>query len=129
MYYEATVVENGDTHSNVDVAQMERHGIDFLRRSLGHPLKMSTSVKCIVASPSGMDSSSSSERFIVAARLWAEGISAEYMPQSGVMLSLLKRIKEEAGREADASVSRLCFRCQKAKLSSSSALWDSILPF
>ena len=113
MYYEATVVDNGDNHSTMDVSQMERHGIDFLRRSLGHPLKMSSSVKCIVASPNGMDSSSFSERFIVAARLWAEGISAEYMPQSGVMLSLLKRIKEETGREADASVSRIRFRFRK----------------
>ena len=95
LYYEATVVDHGD-NSSLDVSQMERHGIDFLRRTLGHPLKMSSSVQCIVASPNGMDSSSSSERFLVAAHLWSEGISAEYMPQSGVMLSLLKRIKEEA---------------------------------
>ena len=115
LYYESTLV---DQDSNLDLSQpsLERHGIDFLRRSLGHPLKMSTSVKCIVASPNGMDSSSSSERLLVAARLWAEGISAEYMPQSGVMLSLLKRIKEEAGREADASV-RYTFLLQEFSLS------------
>jgi len=110
LYYESSVIDHGEKDSSVDFASkfsLERHGIDFLRRSLGHPLKMSSCVKCMVASPNGMDASSSAERFLVAATLWAEGISAEYMPQSGVMLSLLKRIKEEAGREADESVSSL----------------------
>jgi hypothetical protein len=92
----------------IEMAQkfsMEKQGVDFLRRSLGHPLKMSQSVRCVVASPNGMDSASASERLLVAARLWADGISAEYMTQSGVMLSLIKRLKgEEAGRDPIASV-------------------------
>jgi len=107
VYYDSLLQDDGDIESTQKFS-LEQHGIEFLKRSLGHPLKLSTSVKCIVASPSGMDSSSSSERFLVAARLWMEGISAEYMPQSGVMLSLVKRIKEEANRDADASVRTNC---------------------
>ena len=113
LYYEATVVDHGD-NSSLDVSQMERHGIDFLRRTLGHPLKMSNSVRCVVASPNGMDSSSSAERFLVASRLWAEGISAEYLPQSGVMMSILKRIKEESIRDGSTSVSLCFFGCNRS---------------
>ena len=83
---------------------LDKQGIDFLRKSLGHPHKLSTSVRCVVASPNGMDSSSSTERFLVAARLWADGISAEYMPQSGVILSLLKQIREDETTDPGASV-------------------------
>lgn len=93
---------------------LERQGIHFLSKSLGHPLKMSSSVRCVVASPHGMDSSSTAERLLVAARLWAEGISAEYMPQSGVMLSILKRIKEESirdGTDSDWSLAELLGVC------------------
>jgi len=105
LYYESSIAEEKDQSADISGKfSLDQHGIEFLRNSLGHPLKMSGSVKCIVASPNGMDASSVAARFFVAARLWSEGISAEYMPQSGVMLSLLKRIKEEAGREADESV-------------------------
>ena len=105
-YIDATLAHQNEK----EIAEMtqkfslERQGIDFLRRSLGHPLKMSSTVRCVVASPNGMDSSSSSERFLVAARLWAEGVSAEYLPQSGVMLSILKRLKEESNRDGTESV-------------------------
>lgn len=106
-YVEASVGDQGEKEVT-DLSQkfsLGRHGIDFLRKSLGHPLKISSSVRCVVASPHGMDSSSSSERLLVAARLWTEGISAEYVPQSGVMLSILKRIKEESNGDGSASVS------------------------
>ncbi|CAB9500620.1 eIF-2-alpha kinase GCN2 [Seminavis robusta] len=95
-YMDATVPEQGEKDIITEMPQklsMDKPGVDFLRRLLGHPLKFSRSVKCVVASPHGMDSSSTSERLLVAARLWAEGISAEYMPQSGVMLSLIKRLR------------------------------------
>lgn len=108
-YKDATIDAQGEKDI-VDMSQsfsIERQGIDVLRRSLGHPLKLSNSVRCVVASPNGMDSSSSPERLLVAARLWADGISAEYMPQSGVMLSILKRINEESNSDGTASVS-LC---------------------
>jgi hypothetical protein len=86
-----------------NTAELDKQGIDALRRSLGHPLNYAESVKCVVASVHGMDAASASERFLVASRLWAEGISAEYLPQSGVMLSLLKRIREEPDTGAGAS--------------------------
>ncbi len=62
--------------------------------SLGYPLHLCTSVRCVVASVHGMDSASTPERFVVASRLWLEGISAEYLAQSGVMASLLKEHRE-----------------------------------
>ena len=117
-YVEATVSSQGEKDVT-DFSQkfsLGRQGVDFLRKTLGHPLKMSSSVRCVVASPNGMDSSSSSERLLVAARLWAEGISAEYVPQSGVMLSILKRLKEESHRDGSTSVSRYeyCSLCNAA---------------
>jgi hypothetical protein len=72
--------------------------------SLGHPLLLSNSVRCVVASIHGMDSASSAERFLVASHLWREGISAEYLPQSGVMASLLKEQREEKRLGPGASV-------------------------
>jgi hypothetical protein len=107
VYLEATIPDSDDINIT-DWSQkfsLDKQGMHFLRRSLGHPVRLSTSVRVVVASPNGMDSSSSYERFLVAARLWADGISAEYMPQSGVMLSLLKRMKEESSSEPGASVS------------------------
>ena len=77
-------------------------GIDLLRKSLGHPLNFSSSVQVIVASANGMDAASASERLIVASRLWANGISAEYLTHSGVMISLLMP------RSKDESTSSVC---------------------
>jgi hypothetical protein len=42
-----------------------------------------------------MDEASSMERFMVASRLWREGIPSEYLPQSSVVLSLVSRISRE----------------------------------
>lgn len=64
--------------------------IELLRRAYGYPLQIIHPIKCIVASMYGMDSDSLPDRAIVAARLFAEGISTEYISQSGVMMSLLK---------------------------------------
>ena len=84
--------ENG--WSDAQKQSTEKQGLDALRMSLGHPLQYSESVTCLVASVHGMDVGSVPERFIVASKLWAAGISAEYLPQSGVMLSLLRRFNE-----------------------------------
>jgi serine/threonine protein kinase len=86
-----------------NTTELDKQGIDALRRSLGHPLNYAEYVKCVVASVHGMDAASAPERFLVASRLWAEGISAEYLPQSGVMLSLLKRVRDEPDTGAGAS--------------------------
>lgn len=71
-------------------------GIDVIRASLGHPLfLMPPPTQCIVASVHGLDSSTAQDRFIVASSLWANGISCEYLAQSGVLASLLNRQREE----------------------------------
>lgn len=75
--------------------------MDALRQSLGHPLSLANTVQCIVTGVHGMDAATASDRLLVASRLWAEGVSAEYMPQSGVMLSLLKRYRESLERMGD----------------------------
>lgn len=78
-----------ETWSNHDI---DGQGIEALRKTLGHPFSFTKSVQCVIASVHGMDAASTPERFFVATKLWTEGISAEYLPQSNVMLSLLKRI-------------------------------------
>ena len=80
-----------DTSSQNDVVPM--------RKLLGHPLSYSESVCCIVASVHGMDAASTPERFQVARLLWSAGISSEYLPHSGIMLSLLKRIRDDSAPE------------------------------
>ena len=76
-----------------------QNDINQLRRLLGHPLGYSDSVHCVVASIHGMDAASVPERLQVARTLWSAGISAEYLPHSGVMISLLKRIRDDAAAE------------------------------
>ncbi|MGK3744325.1 MAG: hypothetical protein ACI90V_011185 [Bacillariaceae sp.] len=51
--------------------------------------------QCIVVSVHGFDTATAKDRFIVATRLWTEGISCEYLSQSGIMTSLLKQQGEE----------------------------------
>lgn len=75
--------------------------MDILRKSLGHPLNYASSVDCIIASVHGLDSESAQERLFVASKLWANKISAEYLPQSGVMISLLKQSRQRGGGLGD----------------------------
>lgn len=72
------------------LANNDPHGMNVLRQSLGHPLIYGPSVQCIVASVHGLDTESASERLLVASHLWRHGISAEYIAQSGVLLSLIQ---------------------------------------
>jgi hypothetical protein len=58
-------------------------------------LQFTSAVRVLVASVYGMDEASSMERFLVASRLWREGIPTEYLPQSSVVLSLVNRINRE----------------------------------
>lgn len=94
-------------------SSIDFQGLEVLRQSLGHPLKYSETVQCIVSSVHGMDSASTKERFMVASRLWQEGISAEYLPQSGVMLSVLKRLRDDSseGGASDWSLTELVGVC------------------
>jgi hypothetical protein len=69
---------------------------DVIRRVLAVPfLSQKGSVQCVVVGTNGFDSVSLSERAMVASQLWMSGISAEFVPQSGVMLSLWKRTDAE----------------------------------
>jgi len=70
--------------------------IETIRASLGHPLSlMPQPTQVIVASVHGLDAPTVPDRFLVASRLWAHRIKAEYLPQSGVLASLLKQHREE----------------------------------
>jgi histidyl-tRNA synthetase len=100
VYLESTIA-NSMSVDSYDLTrgstQEAMYGIDAIRASLGHPLNMMPSpTQCIVSSVHGLDSSTAQERFIVASKLWSEGISCEYLAQSGVLASLLKRQREEA---------------------------------
>jgi hypothetical protein len=74
----------------------EKYSIELLRRSLGHPLHFTPHIRVIVASVHGMDDASIPERFFIASRLWNAGIAAEYLPQSGVALSLINRLNKDS---------------------------------
>ena len=56
---------------------------------------MQSSIKCIVTGANALDGTDSFDRFLVASQLWAEGISAEYMAQSGVINSFIRENREE----------------------------------
>lgn len=79
-----------------DIVKSDKHSMELLRRSLGHPLQFTPPIHVIVASVHGMDDASIQERFIVASRLWCAGIAAEYLPQSGIALSLVNRFSKES---------------------------------
>uniref|UniRef100_A0A6U6FXU5 non-specific serine/threonine protein kinase n=2 Tax=Odontella aurita TaxID=265563 RepID=A0A6U6FXU5_9STRA len=66
-------------------------GIDALREGIGQPLLSMHPVCCIIASMNGLDAASLEERATVASKLWCAGIAAEYMCQSGVLASFLRK--------------------------------------
>lgn len=73
VYLDAAIVsENVLSSDDWDVQKhiSEKQGLEIIRQSLGHPFQYSISVSCIVASPNGMDTASTRERFLVASRLW-----------------------------------------------------------
>ena len=54
---------------------LDKQGMELLRSSLGHPLNyFQSTVRCVVSGVQGLDAGSSNERFVVASRLWAEGM-------------------------------------------------------
>lgn len=93
---------HGENWSSAESSQ----GVEMIRRGLGHPLTFCSTVRCIIASSDGMDAPSSVERLLVASNLWKHSIPAEYMPQSGIIMSLLQHQRRENGvMGARASVS------------------------
>jgi translation initiation factor 2-alpha kinase 4 len=93
----------GSVSSSAEKLVADKQGMETLRQSLGHPLQYTDLVRVLVASVHGMDAASTPDRFLVASRLWSEGISAEYLPHSGIVLSLLKRITGQSDEEGGAS--------------------------
>jgi len=128
LYLDATLSgrtrSSGGTSSNWNSELFQRsgvdkHGMEILRQSLGHPLQYASTIRVLVASVHGMDAASTPERFLVASRLWSEGISAEYLPQSGVVLSLIKRMSadtDEDGGSSDWSLLELQGACALLKI-------------
>mmetsp|Transcript_23314 Transcript_23314/g.33919 ORF Transcript_23314/g.33919 Transcript_23314/m.33919 type:complete len:642 (+) Transcript_23314:278-2203(+) len=93
-------------------------GLDVLRKSLSHPISSTHTVRCIVAGVEGMDAASFGDRAAVAAYLWASGIAAEYMPQSGVMMSLLQQSSSDSNKPnaLDWTLDQLCGVCAILKI-------------
>jgi hypothetical protein len=112
----------GSLISDTTKFSLDKHGIDVLRTSLAHPFNlMQSTVRCVVTGINVLDGADSEERLIVASRLWVEGISAEYMAQSGVISSLIKENRGEL-QGTGTSVSHcgfcLVFRCFNCQLDS-----------
>jgi hypothetical protein len=86
---------------------------DILRRVLAIPFLAKASVQCIVVGMNGFDPTSIPERAMVASHLWANGISAEFIPHSGVILSLLRRAGADStvSDTAKWTVDQLCDLC------------------
>lgn len=87
-YFEASFTARMESHTTR--GSLSNTGTESIRRSLGHPLAVYSCVQCMIVGMNGFDSETLQTRAAVAARLWSEDISAEYVPQSGVMTSLLK---------------------------------------
>lgn len=87
----------------LNTSESDAQAMDILRKSLGHPLSLAQTVRCIVTGFHGMDAACAPDRLLVASRLWAAGISAEYIAQSGVMISLFKRYRESSEAVGDRS--------------------------
>lgn len=107
--YDASKGSNADTG----------HELEVIRGSLGAPLNaMPQPIQCLVASDNGLDAETAKERFLVSSRLWSEGISCEYLAQSGLMASLLKQQREElkGNGTSDWTFEELCGVCAIMKV-------------
>lgn len=103
-YVDAALAKVGSGASDQwNTSESDAQAMDILRKSLGHPLSLAKTVRCIVTGVHGMDAACAPDRLLVASRLWAAGISAEYIAQSGVMISLLKRYRESSEAIGDRS--------------------------
>ena len=97
-------------------ASMDKLGVPTLRDFLGHPMSLASTVQVLVTSMHGMDTETTRERFHVATRLWNEGISAEYLPQSGVALSLTRRFTSATESDSDWSLLELQGACSLLRI-------------
>jgi len=102
VYLDASLASANSTTDNSLISDstkfsLDKHGIDVLRTSLAHPFSsIQSSIRCIVTGTNTLDGTDSLERLVVASHLWREGISAEYMTQSGVINSLIKDSRDDA---------------------------------
>ena len=83
-------LEASDCVSNISASEIES-----MRRSLGHPDDVYSCVQCVIVSMNGFDSETLSQRATIASILWSEGISNDYVLQSGVMMGLLRQTPTE----------------------------------
>ncbi|CAJ1930603.1 unnamed protein product [Cylindrotheca closterium] len=102
VYLDASLASANSTTDNSLISDstkfsLDKHGIDVLRTSLAHPFSaIQSPIRCIVTGANTLDGTDSLERLVVTSRLWLEGISAEYMTQSGVINSLIKESRDDA---------------------------------
>ena len=89
---------------------------EYIRNALGHPLPIMHSIRCIVSGPNGMDANSAGSRAQVASVLWAGGICAEYMAQSGAIMSLLRNSNVAEGLSSDWTLEQLCQICRLLRI-------------
>ena len=95
IYVDAAMARNeassGDSSSETAFSggnKIVSSSLDTMRKSLGHPFSTVNTVHCLVASFNGFDVASFSDRASVAARLWMEGVAAEYFGQGGAVTTL-----------------------------------------
>jgi hypothetical protein len=100
--------------SNIDTG----YNLNAIRASLGMPLNaMPQPTQCMVASVNGLDIATAKERFIVASRLWAEGLSCEYLAQSGLLSRFLQQGDDLQGTEFnDWCIEEFCGVCAIMKI-------------
>lgn len=101
LYLDSTLSEHDDLL--VTTSSSDKQAVDIVRNSLGHPLQFGSSISVLVTSIHGLDAETTGDRFLVASRLWSEGIGAEYLPHSGVVLSLVRRLRGDSDDFAGSS--------------------------
>jgi hypothetical protein len=98
----------------VDSSISFRDRIESIRNALGHPILKSHPIKCFVASVNGLDTAFLSERAKVCAQLWMNGIPADYLPHSGLIMSFLHKSNVELGQvgiDQTCTLDQLCGIC------------------
>mmetsp|Transcript_32678 Transcript_32678/g.49250 ORF Transcript_32678/g.49250 Transcript_32678/m.49250 type:complete len:460 (-) Transcript_32678:268-1647(-) len=95
VYVEAALISRIESEKTASLTT----DTEILRRVLAVPyISQQGSVQCLVVGTNGFDQDSLPERAMVASQLWMKGISAEFIPHSAVMMSLLKRSDNDTGR-------------------------------
>ncbi|VEU40406.1 unnamed protein product [Pseudo-nitzschia multistriata] len=123
LLYLETSLSNAAVVESFDAAKGSNANIGYemgvIRGSLGAPLNaMPMPIQCLVSSGNGLDAETAKERLVVSSVLWSEGISCEYLAQSGLMANLLKQRRGECtgNSSSDWSLEELCGICAIMKI-------------